>query len=150
MKSKILKTVTLLSFFTFLISCDAFTDSEFNDYKESVKDLSGVWQLKTVSRNGIDISSTMNFSQFHLNLNPNGSYTLENYLPFAVKDNGEWRVDDPQYPYNLILRENNSSEDITIGLKYPIVNGKRIISITLSPGCQSNTYVYVFEKIDNN
>jgi len=149
MKSKTLIAACMVLATVFFMSCDAFMDHDFKDYKESYKDIAGVWQLKTVSRNGIDISNSMNFSQFRLNLNEDGTYTLENYLPFAVKGNGNWNVDDPQYPYNLTLRENSGNE-VTIGLKYPIVNGKRIISITLSPGCHSNTYIYVFEKIENN
>lgn len=146
MKSKTLIATTILLIFTFFISCDTFKDNEFSDYNESNKNIDGVWQLKTVSRNGVDITNEMDFSQFRLNLNVDGSYTLENYLLFAVKKDGQWRVDDPQYPFNLILRENNSNNDVTIGLKYPIVEGKRIISISLSPGCHSNTYIYEFEK----
>ncbi|MBN2765897.1 MAG: DUF5004 domain-containing protein [Paludibacteraceae bacterium] len=140
----------LLSVMMSFSACDVFTNSEFSEYGESIKDLAGSWQLSTVSRNGVDISRTMDFSKFKLNLNPDGSYTIENYLPFAVKQDGQWRVDDPQYPFNLILQENNAQSDVTIGLKYPIVAGKRIISITLSPGCYSNTYVYVFERIEKN
>ena len=146
MKSKTLIVTTILLICTFFNSCDTFKDNEFSNNIESIKNLDGVWQLKTVSRNGIDITNTMDFSQFRLNLNIDGSYTLENYLPFAVKKDGKWRVDDPQYPFNLIFRENNSTTDVTIGLKYPIVAGKRIISISLSPGCHSNTYIYEFEK----
>lgn len=147
MKSKTLIATTILLIFTFFISCDTFKDNEFSNYNESYKNIDGVWQLKTVSRNGIDITNTMNFSQFRLNLNADGSYTLENYLPFAVKKDGKWRVDDPQYPFNLIFRENNSNNDVTISLKYPIVDGKRVISISLSPGCKNNTYIYEFEKM---
>lgn len=148
MKSKTLIASTILLIFTIFISCDTFKDKEFSNYNESIKNIDGVWQLKTVSRNGIDITNTMDFSQFRLNLNVNGNYTLENYLPFTVKKDGQWKVDDPQYPFKLILRENNSNNDVTIGLQYPIVNGKRIISMSLSPGCSNNTYIYVFEKID--
>ena len=147
MKSKTLIATTILLICTFFISCDTFKDNEFSNNIESIKNLDGVWQLKTVSRNGIDITNTMDFSQFRLNLNIDGSYTLENYLPFAVKKDGTWRVDDPQYPFNLIFRENNSNTDVTIGLNYPIVNGKRIISISLSPGCSNNTYIYEFDKM---
>lgn len=136
--------------FIFFGSCDSFQDEAYSDYKEEPKNLDGVWQLKTVSRNGIDITKAMNFSQFRLNLHVDGTYTLDNYLPFAVKNNGQWAVDDPQYPFNLILRENDSNQDVIIGLKYPTVNGKRIISVSVSPGCYSNSYQYVFEKIEHN
>jgi hypothetical protein len=150
MKSKIFLTSSFLIIIMMFVSCDVFKDNELKDYKESYKDLSGKWQLKTVSRNGIDISNLMDFSQFRMNLNADGSYILENYLPFVVKNDGQWKVDDPQYPFNLIFRENNSAVDVTVGIKYPSIAGKRIISITLSPGCRTNTYVYVFEEITNN
>jgi hypothetical protein len=146
MKSKIIIAFTILLVFTCFISCNTFKDNELSNYTESIKNINGIWQLKTVSRNGIDISNTMDFSQFRLHLNVDGSYTLENYLPFAVKKDGQWKVDDPQYPFKLIFRENNSTTDVTIGLQYPIVAGKRIISISLSPGCSSNTYIYEFDK----
>lgn len=150
MKSNTLKATFFLLVLVLIGSCDSFRDTEYNDYKESPKDLEGVWQLKTVSRNGVDITEEMNFSQFKLNLKADGTYVLENYLPFAVKEDGQWRVDDPQYPFNLILREKSSNVDKTVALKYPFIDGKRIISITLSPGCKSNSYVYVFENTGNN
>lgn len=149
MKSKIQITVYILMIFSIFSSCDSFKDAESYDYEEATKNIDGVWQLKTVSRNGIDISDTWDFSRFRLNLNTDGSYTMDNYLPFVVKKNGQWQVDDVQYPFNLTFRESGSSEDVTIALRYPIENGKRIISVTIAPGCYSNSYTYVFEKISN-
>jgi len=149
MKSTVKITVYILIIFAFFSSCDTFKDTESDDYQEAPKNIEGIWQLKTVARNLIDITKEMDFNRFRLILNEDGSYTMENYLPFAVKKEGQWRVDDPQYPFYLILRENGSGEDISIALKYPIVNGKRNISIDVSPGCSKNSYTYVFEKIDN-
>lgn len=150
MKSKIQTLTYIILIFIFLDSCDSFRDTEIYDYQEIPKSLDGVWQLKTVSRNGIDITKAMDFSQFKLNLKNDGSYTMENYLPFAVKKEGKWRIDDPQYPFNLFFLEQESTEEVGVSLKYPIIEGKRIISIDLSPGCDRNSYQYVFEKIDNN
>lgn len=150
MKSKLKNAAYILLIFTFFSSCNAFRDSELGVYQEAPKDINGVWQLKTVSRNLTDITHTMDFSRFRLNLNEDGSYTIDNYLPFAVKKNGQWRVDDPQYPFHLIFHEEGSGEDVSINLLYPISQGKRFISVTVSPGCSGNLYTYVFEKIDNN
>ncbi|WP_414688595.1 DUF5004 domain-containing protein, partial [Mucilaginibacter sp.] len=35
---------------------------------------------------------------------------------------------------------------VSTAFTYPIVNGKRQLSITFSPGCSNNSYVYVLEK----
>ena len=151
---KISIKITALLFFAgmFLIACDTFSDSEKVDkYEEGIKAINGNWQLKTVSRNGIDITNIMDFSQFHLLLNEDGTYKIQNYLPFVVEaPEGKWEIDNPQYPFHLKFFEAGTGETVTASMKFPTVNGKRIISISFSPGCYSNTYVYVFEKITAN
>jgi len=147
MKSKFKIAAYIFMIFTFFGSCDSFRDSEPEVFQESTKGINGVWQLKTVSRNFIDITKEMDFSRFRLNLNEDGSYTMDNYLPFAVKKNGKWRVDDPQYPFHIIFTEDGSGKEVSIELSYPISQGKRIISVTVSPGCSGNSYMYMFEKI---
>lgn len=144
--------LTLLFFVSlvFFSACDMFKDNEIHEYAETIKHIDGVWQLTSVNRNGVDITQTMDFTQFRLNLNEDGTYSIDNYLPFAVKQNGTWKVDDPQYPFNLIMKEDGSTGEVTIKLKYPIVEGKRKISVSVSPGCFRNTYQYVLERIENN
>ncbi len=129
-------------------SCSTFSD-DTNPYggKEAVKDLSGVWKLKTVTRNSIDITTQMDFSKFTLNLNSDGSYSIDNYLPFIVRENGTWCTDDPAYPFMLSFKEQTANASIDVELSYPIVNGKRALSITHSPGCYSNTYTYTLERV---
>lgn len=136
----------ILLFFMHITSCDTFKDSEPGDFSEAPKNVDGTWLLQTVSRNGIDITNEYDFKQFRLNLHTNGNYTIDNYLPFAVKKDGQWRVDDPQYPFRLIFTEEDDDDEVFVGLDYPIVGGKRIIAITLSPGCDRNSYTYVFRK----
>lgn len=146
MNTRLLIATIILSFSVYFTSCDTFIDSEPSDYSEAPKNVDGTWLLQTVSRNGLDITNEFDFSQFRLNLNIDGSYTIDNYLPFAVKKDGYWRVDDPQYPFNLIFMEDGADHETNVGLDYPVVNGKRIIAITLNPGCHRNSYVYVFKK----
>ena len=50
---------------------------------EVPKQLDGKWQLKTVVRNGTDISEVMDFSQFRLIMNKDNTYNIENYLLFS-------------------------------------------------------------------
>lgn len=130
-------------------SCDKFTDEYPTEYKESAKVLDGTWRIIKVSRNGSDITSQFDFSKFRINFNSDKTYTVENYLPFLVKSDGTWSLDDPQYPFNLVFKENGAEETMISGFSYPILDGKRQISLSFSPGCHSNIYTYVFEKISN-
>ena len=149
MKSKIQLFTLLIAMVGLLGACDTFRDDFSADsYSEAPKEMSGTWQLKTVSRNGSDISDAMDFSQFKLHMNSDNTYSLENYLPFIVEENGTWAVDDPVYPFALTFQE-EGGEPVTVEISYPIVEGKRNITLTLSPGCYSNSYVYAFEKVDN-
>lgn len=64
-------------------ACNTFKDEITPDsYMEVPKQLDGKWQLKTVIRNGTDISEVMDFSQFRLIMNKDNTYNIENYLPF--------------------------------------------------------------------
>ena len=129
-------------------SCDTFKDDITPEtYAEMPKQLDGKWQLMTVSRNGTDITTVMDFSNFCLFLNKDNTYTIKNYLPFLVKKDGTWSVDDPEYPFHLAFKENGNDAEVSSEIKYPITKGKRQITLSLSPGCASNTYVYVFEKM---
>ena len=111
--------------------------------------MDGVWQLKTVSRNGSDITHTMNFSQFRIHMNADSTYVIENYMPFVVKKNGKWSVDDPYYPFFLTFYEEGKTTPAKVQISYPVVSGSRNITLTVSPGCYSNSYVYSFERVEN-
>jgi len=133
------------------VSCDSFSaPSDPDKNTEQVKDISGTWQLATVSRNGIDITDAMDFSQFRIDLKKDGSYTLENYLPFVVRRNGTWKVDDAYYPFHLYFTEEGAAQQSATEIQFPISNGERKIVITQSPGCSKNTYTYVFKKPSEN
>ena len=128
-------------------SCSTFID-ETNPYaaREAMKDLSGSWRLKTVTRNGVNITQQMDFSRFRLNLNPDGTYSIQNYLPFVVSGNGTWAVNDPLHPMLLSFKEENADTGINLDFSYPVVDGSRALSITLSPGCHTNSYVYTLYR----
>lgn len=142
MKNKIIYAIIVLAGGIFA-SCSTFSD-DTDPYGavEGLKDLSGAWKIENVTRNNIDITRSVDFSQFTLHLLADGTYHIENYLPFVVRQNGTWGIDDPQYPFNLSFKENGQAENMTVELKYPISNGERKLFITLSPGCSSNKYVY--------
>lgn len=145
MKSRLFgKILYLLAIALIAGACSEFQDkTDYSEIEEPVKDLSGTWKILTATRNGQDISLMMDFTKFRLRLNSDGSYALENPLPFLVRSNGQWKTDDPQYPFILTFTEEGAAPKAT-ELYFPVVDGKRRISLTFSPGCRSNTYTYVF------
>lgn len=133
---------------TMIGSCDTFEDEMTPDsYSETIKHVDGNWRLFTVSRNGIDITKYMDFSRFHIVLNKDNTYEIKNYLPFIVKGNGTWSVDDPQFPFHLIFREDGADETVETEIGFLTVDGERQLTIKLSPGCHTNTYVYTFKQV---
>ena len=133
---------------TMISSCDTFEDEMTPDsYSETIKHVDGNWRLFTVSRNGIDITKYMDFSRFHIVLNKDNTYEIKNYLPFIVKGNGTWSVDDPQFPFHLIFREDGADETVETEIGFLTVDGERQLTIKLRPGCHSNTYVYTFKQV---
>lgn len=133
-----------------LTSCSQFAD-DTSPYSvpEAVKNVSGVWTLKNVTRNDIDITSDMDFSKFELHITNDGRYHIENYLPFVVEKDGTWTTDDPLYPYQLSFHEDGATSRVNVNFNFPVVNGQRTLLITLSPGCASNVYTYVLERKNN-
>lgn len=139
--------ILLLSVLLLAGACEAFKE-DAPVYAEPVKNIEGKWQLMGVVRNGTDISQKMDFSTFRLFLNNDHTYTMQGHLPFMVRSNGQWQVDDVEYPHHITFRESGSPMDVTSEMKYPVVDGKRRISLTFSPGCVSNVYTWTFEKTE--
>ncbi|MDB5006711.1 MAG: hypothetical protein JWQ84_1595 [Mucilaginibacter sp.] len=111
---------------------------------EAVKDISGNWTVIAATRNGTDLTTIVDFSQFKLSFNE-GKYTLINKLPFLVSQNGTYSLDDPQYPFQINFTP-TGNKAVSTAFTYPIVNGVRQLTLTFSPGCPNNTYVYTFQK----
>ena len=131
-------------------ACDKFENNVPETPEEAVKEIDGVWKISKVTRNSIDITNLMDFTKFRIRFNLDNTYTINNYLPFSVKSDGTWSLDDPQYPFNLELTEANSDEPLITAFNYPITNGKRQIVLSFSPGCKKNIYTYTFEKTSEN
>ena len=132
------------------ISCDKFKDSTDYTGDEPVKEIAGTWYITKATRNGLDITKIMDFSSFRINLKDDNTYTIDNYLPFLVRQGGTWDVNDPQYPTKLIFKEEASTESNTSAFEYQTVGGERQITLSFSPGCYSNIYSYVLKKVPNN
>ena len=112
---------------------------------ESAKDISGNWVVIAATRNGTDLTSIVDFSQFKVSFNQ-GKYTLVNKLPFLVSQDGTYSLDDPQYPFQISFTAMGSTTPVSTAFTYPIVNGVRQLTLTFSPGCPNNTYIYTFKK----
>ena len=65
----------------------------------------------------------MDFKRFHVLLNKDNTYKLNNYLPFIVKNDGTWNVDDPIYPFHLILKEEGSEKEVKTEIGFLTVDG---------------------------
>jgi hypothetical protein len=126
-------------------ACDKF-DSASAEFTEVPKDISGTWKIVQVTRNGTDITGLMDFSQFRIHFKEDHTYAIDNYLPFLVKTNGSWSLDDPLYPFNIVFQEDAADEPSVYGFYYPVVSGNRQISLSFYPGCTNNIYTYIFAK----
>jgi len=135
---------------SFALICTTSCVQQEDLVAESTKSLEGNWHIAKVVQNSNDLTGLFDFSNFKIKFlkDPAGvqTYTIENPVPFAVNANGVWSLDDPTYPHNFILRENNSTVSKTIKFSFPIVNGKRNIRFLFNPGCTSVNYIYTLEQ----
>ena len=130
--------------FCFINSCSYFEDD--TTYTESTKSVVGDWKIIHAFRNDVEITDLMDFSEFRISFKEDGTYTIENYLPFIVSLNGVYELDDPQYPLQIFFTQSDNSEKVKTLLNFPIVDADRRIELTFSPGCASNTYTYVLDR----
>lgn len=114
---------------------------------EQVKDLSGEWRITKAVRNGVDITTLADFTKFRLKFTQESQYSIEHPLPFVVSKNGSYSLDDPKYPLRITFSQTGTDDPVSTGFTYPVVNGKRNIVFSFSPGCTANTYQYTLEKV---
>jgi hypothetical protein len=143
MKTITTNRVLIALLITMCVACETETEPS----TESIKNIEGSWKIVSVTRNEVDITDAIDFSQFKINFNADNTYSFDNYLPFIVKQKGSWALDDPQYPLKLNFREDTNPEQVVTDLTYPVVQGKRQIRLTFSPGCKANEYKYVLERV---
>ncbi|MFX1707301.1 DUF5004 domain-containing protein [Chitinophaga sp. CC14] len=115
---------------------------------EPVKDIAGEWRIVKAARNGVDITTLTDFTKFRIRFTTDLQYTIENPLPFIVSKNGSYALDDPKYPFRISFSQTGISNPVSTTFTYPVVNGKRNINFTFSPGCAANTYDYTLERLN--
>ncbi|MGN7720472.1 DUF5004 domain-containing protein [Chitinophaga sp. 22620] len=114
---------------------------------EQAKDIAGEWRITKAMRNGIDITTLTDFTQFRIRFNADQQYTIENPLPFIVSKNGSYAIDDPKYPFRITFSQTGGTA-VSSSFTYPVVNGKRNMNFSFSPGCAANTYLYTLERVN--
>lgn len=143
MKNSIIIVFYLLLASVTVFSCKDEVAAVVTD--ESVKDITGTWKVVSLTRNGEELNQRMDLSKFRIIFKPDGTYTLQDKLAFAVSGPGNYKLNDPQYPYSVLLTEQGKTAK-TVKFQFPVIEGKRQMSLTLSPGCTGNTYQYNFIK----
>jgi len=141
-----LKSIYTVSVVLLLFTWTSCKVEGISPINEPVKDISGSWQVIKATRNGTDLTSLVDFTQFRVNFQ-SGNYTLVNSLPFIVSQNGTYSLNNPQYPFQIAFTAAGTTP-VATSFNYPIVNGKRILTLTFSPGCPQNSYVYTLQKIN--
>lgn len=143
-----MKTVLMALVWALLLgSCGAFNDDANYAKTEFDKNFEGAtWAVEKVERNGVDITTLMDFSKFRISFNDDKTYSIKEYLPFLVREDGVWEIDDPQYPFHLIFQENGRDTKLESELNYFIEKGVRKLTLTFSPGHPNNSYTYTFKK----
>lgn len=114
---------------------------------EAPKDISGEWRIVKAVRNGIDITTLTDFTQFRIRFADNLQYSIENPLPFIVRKNGSYSMDDPKYPFRITFNQTGGTA-VSTSFTYPVVKGERHMNFTFSPGCTANVYLYTLEKVN--
>ncbi len=122
---------------------------------EPVKDIEGTWQIDKITQNGVDLTDWVDTSEFKLifkrdsaNAGMGGSYKIVEELPFVGESNeGLWKFNNPAYPVYIYFTPEGSTTPIQVKFFYPVIAGKREISLTINPGCPSNSYEYLLRKV---
>ncbi len=143
MKRRIYQGFYLLLGTVLLLSCKNEVADLIKD--EPVKDISGTWKIVSLSRNGEELASRIDLSKFRITFNTDGTYTLTDKMAFTVDGPGSYELNDSQYPSGLIMTQKGKSPE-KMTFQFPVVAGKRQLSLTLSPGCTGNTYQYNFAR----
>ena len=111
---------------------------------EPVKSISGNWQIIKATRNGTDLTTRFDFTNFRIHFT-DSAYSIDSLVPFIVNKSGKWAFDNPNYPFYLSFTPTDSAAK-TSPLLYPVTNGQRNVIITFSPGCILNSYQYTLQK----
>jgi hypothetical protein len=132
----------------FAASCK--TENLVPKVNESVKNIDGTWKIASATLNGTDILNTIPDDMTHLSgfgiTFKEGKYTLTNPIPFIVDTDGTFKFNDPQYPFDIRFTPTGTNTEVKSTFQFPVVQGQRRVTLTFSPGCSKNVYIYTLKK----
>lgn len=121
---------------------------------EPAKDISGTWKIEKIVQNGRDLTDWMDGGEFQLVFSRDtgyngmgGRYKIIEAQPFVVSTDGTWQFDSPYHPVYISFSPHGGAKPVPVKFLYPVIEGKRQISLIFSPGCPSNTYEYLLKKV---
>ncbi|MGO3108895.1 MAG: DUF5004 domain-containing protein [Sphingobacterium sp.] len=145
MRIKQLLALIAVSSFLVMSSCEDEI-SKISSGDEPIKEIAGKWHVVQLSRNGEELSERMDMTNFSIEFKPDGTYSVAEQLPFMLQGSGNYRLNDPQYPFSLLMSAQDDGQELAVSMQYPVVKGERQLSLSFSLGCSGNTYQYNFER----
>lgn len=146
MKIKQLLLFVFVAFgYLFHTSCEDEMANVVTD--EPVKEITGSWKVTKLTRNSEDLSQRLDLSDFHIEFKEDGTYNVSEQMPFVLEGgSGAYMLNDPQYPFSVLMTADGTDDEVAVDFQYPVVKGKRQLNLTFSLGCTSTTYQYSFER----
>ncbi|MBL4676929.1 MAG: DUF5004 domain-containing protein [Mucilaginibacter sp.] len=145
---KLFPAFVLLVYVLGAASCK--TDKLVPDVIESNKSISGTWAIASATQNGRELINLPNgmthLAEFKITFTDDGKYTVENPVPFIVSGNGQYKFNDPQYPFDIAFTADGAQAPVKSTFLSPNVQGDRRITLTFSPGCDKNVYKYTLKR----
>ncbi len=113
-------------------------------------DLLGDWSVFSVTRNGMDISSDLNYASFSLKLE-DGSFSLSGVFPFPTLgqdmsfSSGTWEFNDDFAPTQIHFI--NGGDRVPVTMTFPAFGlNNTSLGLKFALGCTGNEYIYQFKK----
>lgn len=125
-----------------LASCKV---EEIAPVAEAPKNIAGSWKITKAMRNGTDITTAFDFTQFRVQFDSTGKYTILHRVPFLVSTDGTFALDDPAYPFKITLTPQGGSA-VSTPFNYVTKAGVRQLNLSFKPGCELNSYIYTLEQ----
>jgi len=143
---KIFLTMCLASLTAF-ISCDEEASVNPDGLTELNADINGNWKIGNITQNGVDITQSLDYESFSLELKNDGtsppSFKLDSKFPFVTKSlEGSWSFNDPTYP-TLIEFSDGTSAFVGRPL---LSSGNTELFLNFRLGCSNTNYQYKLIK----
>lgn len=132
---------------TAFISCDEEASVNPDGLTEFNVDINGNWKIGKITQNGVDITQSLDYESFSLELKNDGisppSFKLDSKFPFVTKNlEGSWSFNDPTYPTLIEFSDGTSSL-----IEKPLLSSGNIeLFLNFRLGCSNTNYQYKLIK----